>query len=132
MVNEPGDVLYNHNGPKPGLSQSNANACVQVATTPRQLHAFLEGTLFGVQQRKAKETDTWKMTRDQLNQLAELGLVRATCVDHAVPAEDRPLEITRLGQATWKGVCVYTRLAVVCNNCKSAVKTVVSSVGMFV
>uniref|UniRef100_A0A8C4Q377 Helicase, POLQ like n=1 Tax=Eptatretus burgeri TaxID=7764 RepID=A0A8C4Q377_EPTBU len=75
---------------------------LKVATTPRQLHAFLEGTLFGVQQRRAKETDTWEMTRDQLNQLAELGLMRATCVDHAVPAEDRPLEITRLGQATWK------------------------------
>uniref|UniRef100_UPI0035901671 helicase POLQ-like isoform X1 n=3 Tax=Myxine glutinosa TaxID=7769 RepID=UPI0035901671 len=75
---------------------------LKVAITTRQLHAFLEGTLFGVQQRNVKETDTWEMTCDQLHQLSELGLLRPSCVEHAVAAEDRPLEITQLGQATWK------------------------------
>ncbi|XP_078455497.1 helicase POLQ-like isoform X2 [Lampetra planeri] len=79
---------------------------LKITTDIDAIHRFLETTLFGVQQQQegGGMKELWELGRHCLQQLLQSGLVRlCSRSEGAAAPSEQLLEITKLGQATFKG-----------------------------
>ncbi|XP_005999427.1 helicase POLQ-like [Latimeria chalumnae] len=78
---------------------------LKIANTPQDIHQFMLETLFSVQQKQLSEGKSiWDITRDALALLIGKGLVKDKIISENEHQEKRHfLEVTKLGQATYKG-----------------------------
>ncbi|KAL1790926.1 helicase POLQ-like isoform X1 [Sigmodon hispidus] len=75
---------------------------LKIATSLSDIYQFMNGTLFGVQQKiLLKEKSLWKITVDSLRCLTEKGLLGKD--SHSDSEELQCFHITKLGQASFKG-----------------------------
>ncbi|XP_063775818.1 helicase POLQ-like isoform X2 [Pseudophryne corroboree] len=74
---------------------------LKIAETAKDIYNFACCTLFSVQQQHlCKETSLWDITKESLEYLVEKGLI---CSKLGHETEQEIYEVTRLGQATYKG-----------------------------
>ncbi|XP_030420848.1 helicase POLQ-like isoform X2 [Gopherus evgoodei] len=77
---------------------------LKIARTPEEIYHFMCGTLFGVQQQfLSKEKSLSAITREALGCLIEKGLLKGKMTSEKEQKFQSNLEITQLGQATYKG-----------------------------
>ncbi|XP_069092439.1 helicase POLQ-like isoform X2 [Pleurodeles waltl] len=76
---------------------------LKIARTPEEIYGFMCSTLFSVQQELlSPEKSIWDITHESLNCLTKKGLI----INKPAHDNDRPqhvLEVSKLGQATYKG-----------------------------
>nr|XP_048703790.1 helicase POLQ-like isoform X4 [Caretta caretta] len=77
---------------------------LKIARNPEEIYHFMCGTLFGVQQQfLSKEKSLSDITREALGCLIEKGLLKRKMTCEKEEKSQSNLEITQLGQATYKG-----------------------------
>ncbi|XP_065453669.1 helicase POLQ-like isoform X8 [Chrysemys picta bellii] len=77
---------------------------LKIARNPEEIYHFMCGTLFGVQQQfLSKEKSLSAITREALGCLIEKGLLKGKMTSEKEQKSQSNLEITQLGQATYKG-----------------------------
>ncbi|XP_038256909.1 helicase POLQ-like isoform X3 [Dermochelys coriacea] len=77
---------------------------LKIARNPEEIYHFMCGTLFGVQQQfLSKEKSLSDITREALGCLIEKGLLKEKMTCEKEQKSQSNLEITQLGQATYKG-----------------------------
>ncbi|XP_034627105.1 helicase POLQ-like isoform X2 [Trachemys scripta elegans] len=77
---------------------------LKIARNPEEIYHFMCGTLFGVQQQfLSKEKSLSSITREALGCLIEKGLLKGKMTSEKEQKSQSNLEITQLGQATYKG-----------------------------
>ncbi|XP_066488391.1 helicase POLQ-like [Tiliqua scincoides] len=75
-----------------------------MATNPEEIYQFMCGTLFSIQQQLLpKEESLWDVTVEVLQWLKQSGLLKERANGHIDQNGQHNLEITPLGQATYKG-----------------------------
>ncbi|XP_066430448.1 helicase POLQ-like [Eleutherodactylus coqui] len=74
---------------------------LKIAKTAEEIYQFTHYTLFSVQQKHlSQEKSLWDITKESLDYLASKGLV---CTKWCPESEQHLFEVSRLGQATYKG-----------------------------
>uniref|UniRef100_A0A8C0GIE7 Helicase, POLQ like n=1 Tax=Chelonoidis abingdonii TaxID=106734 RepID=A0A8C0GIE7_CHEAB len=77
---------------------------LKIARNPEEIYHFMCSTLFGVQQQfLSKEKSLSAITREALGCLIEKGLLKGKMTSEKEQKSQSNLEITQLGQATYKG-----------------------------
>ncbi|XP_053885026.1 helicase POLQ-like isoform X1 [Malaclemys terrapin pileata] len=77
---------------------------LKITRNPEEIYQFMCGTLFGVQQQfLSKEKSLSAITREALGCLIEKGLLKGKMTSEKEQKSQSNLEITQLGQATYKG-----------------------------
>ncbi|XP_066488389.1 helicase POLQ-like [Tiliqua scincoides] len=77
---------------------------LKMATNPEEVYQFMCGTLFSIQQQLLpKEKSLWDVTVEVLQWLKQSGLLKERANGHSDQNGQHNLEITPLGQATYKG-----------------------------
>ncbi|XP_066488877.1 helicase POLQ-like isoform X3 [Tiliqua scincoides] len=77
---------------------------LKMATKPEEVYQFMCGTLFSIQQQLLpKEKSLWDVTVEVLQWLKQSGLLKERANGHSDQNGQHNLEITPLGQATYKG-----------------------------
>ncbi|KAG9468828.1 hypothetical protein GDO78_021872 [Eleutherodactylus coqui] len=74
---------------------------LKIAKTAEEIYQFTHYTLFSAQQKQlSQEKSLWDITKESLDYLASKGLV---CTKWCPESEQHLFEVSRLGQATYKG-----------------------------
>lgn len=104
LVSKPPENCYSnllHDGGKGFQSLLLSLIGLKIATTAEDIYQFACYTLFSVQQKHlSKEKSLWDVTKESLEFLTSKGLV---CSKQAPGSEQPVFEVSRLGQATYKG-----------------------------
>ncbi|KAM4708147.1 helicase POLQ-like [Discoglossus pictus] len=96
---------------------------LKIAKTPEEIYQFVSHTLFSIQQTQlCKEKSLWDITRESLEFLAEKGLIHSRKCDET---EQQILEVSKLGQATYKGSIDLTFCDVLYNDLKKGLEGLV-------